>query len=236
MHCQYVSKPMTTNSHMAGNHVSHQLALVKQDLVSKTDSETQARLFTCRWDTEIPTFYLVPVLHFDGHTSTQCGNWPAAGKYSSVDSSVVSRQAKTSHGAIRNQRHHRQETGQFSFSRVWVSANFSTVHTEKISSSWYCLVCVQAYISLKCAQVAHDRGTSSRILPARLAANICSKLQLRLQSYWVDAGNNVGAQNQAEKQPVLTSVNIVPCGQRRTEWCFERRIFFKWEVKKPPIL
>lgn len=114
-------------------------------------------------------------------------------------SSAVSRQAKTFYecvyGAIRHQKGHRQETGQYSSSRIWVSTqspNFSAVHTGANFGFMRPFSLGQAHISLKCMQVAHDRGTS-RISPARLANSICRKPQLRLQSHREDAGNNVSA-------------------------------------------
>lgn len=56
------------------------------------------------------------------------------------------------------------------------------------------------YISLQCTQVAHNRGTSPRISPARLPLSMCRKAQLRLrqlrQSSSGDAENKVDAENQ----------------------------------------
>lgn len=135
-------------------------------------------------------------------THLHCGNWPAAGEYSGVDSqlpysSTVSRQAKTSYecvyGATRHQKDHRQQTGQYSSSRVWVttqSPNLSTVHTGENFRFMLPLVWVQAHISLKCTQVAHERGTSPHLPDWQLVfvgslSSGCSHTVWMLETMWV---------------------------------------------------
>lgn len=87
----------------------------------------------------------------------------------------------------------RQQTGQYSSSRVWVttqSPNLSTVHTGENFRFMLPLVWVQAHISMKCTQVAHERGTSPHLPDWQLVfvgslSSGCSHTVWMLETMWL---------------------------------------------------
>lgn len=86
------------------------------------------------------------------------------------------------------------------------------------------------YISLQCTLVAHNRGTSPRISPARLPLSMCRKAQLRLrqlrQSSSGDAENKVDAENQVVPAWVI-QCNVI----HKVIGALKERFFFNGKFK-----